>query len=127
MEQYKFTKKEIKQLKRWIEALESGEYPQTAGRLQNEHGYCCLGVGCKLFIDDNDLVKSPAGYISGALPTDQKHAPDWLKMVSTDFYKRGNYGDSIVSLNDFEGKTFKGIAARLRDAYKEELNQLENE
>jgi hypothetical protein len=33
---------QIKQ--RWIEALRSGEYEQTQGRLRDETGYCCLGV-----------------------------------------------------------------------------------
>lgn len=28
----------------WVEALESGEYPQTRECLRNEEGYCCLGV-----------------------------------------------------------------------------------
>lgn len=40
-------RKEIKKL--WIEALDSGDYPKTTGRLKDEEGYCCLGVLCELY------------------------------------------------------------------------------
>ena len=39
----------------WLEALRSGQYPQTRGTLQDAHGYCCLGVLCKVALD-NDLL-----------------------------------------------------------------------
>lgn len=35
-------------MRRWVEALESGEYKQTKQMLRNKNGYCCLGVWCKL-------------------------------------------------------------------------------
>jgi len=31
---------------KWIEALRSGNYQQTKANLQNDSGYCCLGVAC---------------------------------------------------------------------------------
>ena len=32
----------------WLKELESGNYPQTThGFLSDNHGYCCLGVGCR--------------------------------------------------------------------------------
>lgn len=34
---------------KWIDALRSGEYSQTDGALQDEHGFCCLGVLCDLY------------------------------------------------------------------------------
>lgn len=36
--------KEFKQ--KWINALRSGEYPQSHGTLRDKDGFCCLGVGC---------------------------------------------------------------------------------
>lgn len=33
---------------KWVAALRSGEYEQTAGYLQTEYGHCCLGVLCDL-------------------------------------------------------------------------------
>jgi len=47
-------KQEIKQ--RWIDALRSGEYPQTMGKLRDEGGYCCLGVLCELAVEDGIIA-----------------------------------------------------------------------
>jgi hypothetical protein len=49
----KKTPEQIKNLKKWVEALRSGKYRQTTGRLKKKlpgkHvGYCCLGVACKV-------------------------------------------------------------------------------
>lgn len=30
--------------KQWVEALRSGDYPQTQGCLRDNAGYCCMGV-----------------------------------------------------------------------------------
>lgn len=32
---------------RWIQALRSGEYPQTTGTLTRDGAFCCLGVYCE--------------------------------------------------------------------------------
>lgn len=39
-------KKELKE--RWITALRSGDYSQTQGCLQDQNGWCCLGVLCNI-------------------------------------------------------------------------------
>jgi hypothetical protein len=39
---------EVKQ--QWIDALRFGNYPQTFNRLQDDNGYCCLGVLCELAV-----------------------------------------------------------------------------
>lgn len=94
------TKKDLAQIKRWIQVLYSGEYHQTQGRLQDLTGHCCLGVGCDLFIpnskrrfhigDDNVL----AGYVPG----DQKSAPEWLQQINEDVGRL--IGKSLSNLND---------------------------
>lgn len=38
--------------KLWIDALRSGKYSQTQGRLRIEDSYCCLGVICDLLVPD---------------------------------------------------------------------------
>lgn len=39
----------------WLEALKSGKYKQGKGKLGNdEMGYCCWGLGCKLAKIDYD-------------------------------------------------------------------------
>lgn len=35
-------------LRTWVDALRSGEYLQTTGKLHDSVGYCCLGVACEL-------------------------------------------------------------------------------
>ena len=39
-------KKELKE--RWITALRSGDYVQSQGCLQDQYGWCCLGVLCNI-------------------------------------------------------------------------------
>ena len=36
-------------LRRWVEALRSGEYKQGTGRLRSGDEYCCLGVACDVY------------------------------------------------------------------------------
>lgn len=46
-------KQEVKEL--WIEALLSGEYKQSQQHLQNEDGFCCLGVLCDVYAKSQSL------------------------------------------------------------------------
>jgi hypothetical protein len=48
---------------KWLEALRSGEYPQTTGALQrvadygdSPKGYCCLGVLADTLVDDEEKI-----------------------------------------------------------------------
>lgn len=42
---------------RWIEALESGKFPQTHRTLADANGYCCLGVLCEVALEDEIVTK----------------------------------------------------------------------
>ena len=46
--------------KKWIEALRSGKYKQTKGRLHDDNGFCCYGVLCDI-ISPNEWVKCNTG------------------------------------------------------------------
>ncbi len=85
------------QVRIWVKALRSGEYDQTQEHLQDAHGYCCLGVACKIFIPKVKLEMAD-DYMDGGDPTDQKHAPAWLKKIDSDFIART--GMSLMALND---------------------------
>lgn len=37
-------------IRKWVNALRSGEYRQTKGALKNDYGHCCLGVLCEVAI-----------------------------------------------------------------------------
>jgi hypothetical protein len=38
---------------RWLEALRSGRYQQTQGKLRTDVGHCCLGVLCDVVEPDS--------------------------------------------------------------------------
>lgn len=120
-----------KQIEKWVAALRSGKYQQTKDQLQNEYGYCCLGVACDLFISRKHQARTiDRRFILGTLPSDQFHSPKWLKIVS-DYFSTLT-GASLAGLNDdgyFDEKlapfTFDEIADLLElvflyDALKEE-------
>lgn len=73
-----------KYIQKWCEALRSGEYAQTTGQLQNEKGYCCLGVACKLFSPNHPLKLD--GTLTGGLPSAAAWKdPEWLEEISSNF------------------------------------------
>jgi len=43
---------EVKQ--KWIDALRSGKYDQGSEKLRSVQGYCCLGVLCDLYSQEQD-------------------------------------------------------------------------
>jgi hypothetical protein len=104
-----------RQFKKWIAALDSGEYEQGQYHLQSIYGYCCLGVGCKVTIPAKRLVLDTRGNISGSMPSEQPLAPPWLKKITKDFYKKT--GRNIDVLNDDDGFTFPEIATLLELVY----------
>lgn len=40
---------------KWLNALRSGDYKQEQGKLRSDEGFCCLGVLCDLYIQENEL------------------------------------------------------------------------
>jgi hypothetical protein len=55
---------------RWVAALRSGKYEQTAGSLHDECGFCCLGVLCELAVQAGIMpaaTLTPLGWKYGAL------------------------------------------------------------
>lgn len=90
-----------KQILKWTKALRSGKYKQTKGVLQDEKGYCCLGVACDVFTDRKNLkykiLEDGSKAIAGELPEDQDVAPKWLVDINNEFSK---IGPSLSTLND---------------------------
>jgi hypothetical protein len=112
-------KARIKKL--WVDALRSGDYQQTTGRLRREThsagtGFCCLGVLCNLHAQEHPEIAAketnPGIYInSSSLPP--AAVLRWAGIPSTDdsvtvMYK-GKHTD-LVSLNDTAKLSFKKIA-----------------
>lgn len=104
----------------WLAALRSGKYPQTTGKLQDEKGYCCLGVACELFIADADRVKDVYGRLDHGLPISQDAAPSWVKHINMDFDLRNRcegVAIDLTVLNDSMKQTFDEIADSLEAIY----------
>lgn len=99
---------------KWINALRSGEFSQTTGRLQTSEGHCCLGVACALFIPKEKLIYNQL-FIRGELPSGQEHAPTWLAEINDKF----DAAVTLSCLNDQERLTFDEIADCLQAVYIE--------
>ena len=87
-----------KTIKKWTKALRSGSFTQTSDALNDEKGYCCLGVACKIFIPKNKILKDRKGFIHGAIPDEQYASPKWLNDIDHDF--RLMTGVYLSMLND---------------------------
>lgn len=103
-----------RQLKKWIAALDSGEFKQGKAALQEGMKFCCLGVACMALIP-----KTKRHYygkvLLGIHPIDQLGSPDWLKAINGDFEKKT--GQYLTDLNDEFGYTFGEIATLLELVY----------
>lgn len=115
----KITKKLQRDIKIWCSHLRSGKFKQTKYVLNNDKGYCCLGVGCKIFTSEDLLELDKDGFIEGVDPIDQSESPKWLDKITDDFNKRS--GGNLVELNDQEGFTFDEIADMLELVYIYEI------
>lgn len=120
--------------KRWITALESGDYQQTTGTLKDETGYCCLGVVCNL-IDPTAWIAHHgqwAWYSPGSNLTDygvENPPPNAMAPLGLtsegaqlsgdawEYHQEDGTLDTLVGANDDERWDFVRIAAALRTYY----------
>lgn len=121
----------------WIEALESGRYRQTDGKLRRDTGFCCLGVLCDLYDeslwrgDDTgnylfcNMSEIPSGEVTIWAGLRQADGTPCLSGEEEEEKDRdaGPLGiDSLIDMND-KGVSFTDIAKILRqhpDLYFEE-------
>lgn len=109
------------QFNKWIKALKSGRYKQTKITLQDESGYCCLGLGCKILIPKKELKLKDSINMYGNYPDDQPKAPKWLQEINDDFKtnERNITSRSLSKLNDQNDWTFEQISEALTYVYPE--------
>ena len=122
--------------KRWLRALRSRKYHQVPGQLGVKDGpmeaFCCLGLGCQLFVSPRSLlwlndglnVRTNEGMKSANAPRALIQA---LGLFSNEGHPRPGARDekderldSLVHLNDEERLSFEQIAdivERYPDAY----------
>lgn len=104
------------QAQTWANALRSGEYKQTVKQLQDDNGYCCLGVACKLFIpEQKQQFVENTNILFGLTPNNQPNVPEWLRYLNGIFHRKTD--QFLTLLNDKEGFTFDEIADIIEMVY----------
>ena len=108
-----------KNAKKWVAALRSGAYRQTQGELNDEKGFCCLGVACDLYEKETgeklrraDFDGTKSCFYFGTDLDSHEQVRAWLGL------QEGNGGFnevidgtcSLVGLNDNLGFTFEQLA-----------------
>lgn len=118
--------------RRWAEALTSGKYEQTKGKLQRIEpsekgepvGFCCLGVLCELAVADEVIppavhssLLGTAGYgasgTDGVLPDEVQ---EWAGVEVNDPSLEPDHAPAS-HLNDTVGKTFEELAEAIKLTY----------
>lgn len=104
----------LEEKKKWIEALESGDYEQTVGTLKGEDidgnvGFCCLGVYCDLIGKD----MGEEGYEIRSDGTPYEGPQEYYNITTKHL---GDFQDVGIEMND-GGCSFTVIAATAREFY----------
>lgn len=94
---------------KWIEALRSGEYKQARRFLRTDAGHCCLGVAC-------DVVKPDGWEPNHSFQGEIAHLPASVVLAIGINYNALN---TIMRMNDEQGKSFTEIADYIEANYEE--------
>ena len=98
---------QLKNIEKWVAALESGEYKQGTRSLGSfEEGYCCLGVGatvCGVDFERDQLESKEFSEVVGL------QTPSG-RLKSTRFYGEG----CLTDINDGTTAGFKRIAKLIK-------------
>ncbi|MEV6638445.1 hypothetical protein AB0M54_47820 [Actinoplanes sp. NPDC051470] len=106
---------------RWVKRLRSGDYPQGTGALQNDKGFCCLGVLCEIAVEDG-VIRPATPDSHGDYVYDSRvsfppaSVTEWAGLESQNPDVRGfnQYGRSvnapIADFNDLYGYDFVALA-----------------
>jgi hypothetical protein len=120
---------------RWVQALRSGEYPQTRGALRRvsaiadgpPRGFCCLGVLCDLAAKEGVTTPVEQGGLIGYRTVGRYNKPftetsilpsevrDWAGLDSPYGLEWDNGLETLTSVND-GGGSFAEIADRIEAA-----------
>lgn len=100
--------------KLWAKALRSGRFKQTKGCLEDKNGNCCLGVACRVAIENGVSLtvttnRSGETIFDGHTVYLPRKVMDWFGLATLEGEIIGR-SFSLISLNDLSGKSFEGIA-----------------
>jgi hypothetical protein len=96
----------------WVEALRSGQYPQTTGTLHDVVGYCCIGVLCKVagLEESEDRKFKMLIHDEGFEDTYIYEGSELNQTQLEQFGLTANQQASLVTMNDDDYDDFKAIA-----------------
>lgn len=125
------TEEILEHREKWLQALESGNYQQCRGVLQDETGFCCLGVACEIsglgkWENHPETLSKQYNVGEVKISVLPQKVKDYLGLVSEngdprEYHKNLN---PLTMMND-KGDTFKQIAAHLRANYDKYFKPLE--
>jgi hypothetical protein len=111
--------------KRWVDALRSGKYRQTRSALNDNGGYCCLGVLCELAVEDGVTRRAPIdrcrnGYtfnedttnLAGAFPP--RAVYKWAGLPEERLGVAVGGTETLAGMND-NGDSFEKIADAIEE------------
>ena len=107
-------------IRKWVEALRSGEYKQGRELLRVGDHFCCLGVACDVSNVGEWQRRTGITFEyeeeMGMLPPAVR---DWLGVASGDpvLYTPIGHGDKASQLNDHDRFTFAQIADAIERTY----------
>lgn len=103
-----YAKMDTKVKAKWVEALRSGEYPQSRYALCTDKGYCCLGV----LADIQGYLTGRQGESKGVKSAD--NSMTYTGEIPRQQLEQMRLADSahekLIRLNDKVGLSFKQIA-----------------
>jgi hypothetical protein len=110
-------------ISKWVDALRSGRYEQTTGRLANQEGYCCLGVACEVAIDSGvklsrDTVTNGTILYDGNCDGLPYPVSEWLGLF--DEYDPVLHGRRASLWNDESLADFPKIASLIEEEFLKE-------
>lgn len=110
---------------KWIEALESGKYTQCMGKLFDGKNYCCLGVACDIFLDQ-EFVETDSEDTSYVVEG-TREGLELPYFLMEEMGMKKSYGQllendnsinaSLVNMND-GGRSFEEIAQAIRENWE---------
>lgn len=124
---------------KWIDALRSGKYEQGSEKLRSVTGYCCLGVLCDLYSQEQDtewefrgitetnLQPQDYWYFDGESEFLPDSVREWAGMAVKNPQVRVDitedeceddwfYHDEIANLND-SGYTFEELSKLIQEQF----------
>lgn len=106
----------------WINALRSGKYKQTTGSLQNEDGFCCLGVLCDLYSQQSgEWIKNKEKITFSDGEMEREDIPptkvaEWAGLEESDpFIMVNGEAKAITYLNDEAHLSFDELSLLIKE------------